>query len=50
MDPPPVAEMEIPSELLQLATTPLTEDHEDRFGVPTLDELGKKHCVSIEKD
>lgn len=41
MDPPPVAEMEIPAELLQHAMTPLTEDHEDRFGVPTLDELGR---------
>lgn len=41
MDPPPVAEMEIPSELLHRATTPLTDDHEDRFGVPTLDELGR---------
>lgn len=41
MDPPSVAEMEIPAELLQHAITPLTDDHEDRFGVPTLDELGR---------
>lgn len=41
MDPPPVAEMEIPSELLERVTTPLTDDHEDRFGIPTLDELGR---------
>lgn len=41
MDRPPVAEMEIPMELLRHATTPLTDDHEDRFGVPTLDELGR---------
>ncbi|XP_031635667.1 cryptochrome-1-like [Contarinia nasturtii] len=39
MDPPPVAEMEISPELLKAATTPLTDDHEDRFGVPSLDEL-----------
>lgn len=39
MDPPPVAEMEISPELLKVATTPLTDDHEDRFGVPSLDEL-----------
>lgn len=41
MDPPPVAEMEMPAELLKHAITPLTDDHEDRFGVPTLDELGR---------
>lgn len=41
MDPPPVAEMQIPPELLLRATTPLIDDHEDRFGVPTLDELGR---------
>lgn len=41
MDSPPVAEMEIPAELLEHATTPLTDDHDDRFGVPTLDELGR---------
>ena len=41
MDPPPVAETEITQEILQSATTPLTDDHEDRFGVPTLDELGR---------
>lgn len=41
MDPPPVAEMEIPAELLQNVMTPLTDDHEDRFGVPTLEELGR---------
>lgn len=41
MDPPSVAEMEITNELLQVAMTPLTDDHEDRFGVPSLDELGR---------
>lgn len=41
MDPPPVAEMEISPQLLQRAKTPLTDDHEDKFGVPTLDELGR---------
>lgn len=41
MDPPPVAEMEITQEILQSATTPLSDDHEDRFGVPSLDELGR---------
>lgn len=41
MDPPPAAETEITQEILQSATTPLVDDHEDRFGVPTLDELGR---------
>lgn len=41
MEPPPVAEMDISPELLHNATTPVSDDHEDRFGVPTLDELGR---------
>lgn len=41
MDPPPVAEIHISPELFQKATTPLTDDHEDRFGCPSLDELGR---------
>ncbi|XP_013195022.2 cryptochrome-1 [Amyelois transitella] len=40
MPPPPPAEAAITAQMLNGATTPLTEDHDDRFGVPTLEELG----------
>ncbi|XP_068629221.1 cryptochrome-1-like [Battus philenor] len=40
MPPPPPAEAAITAQTLNGATTPLTDDHNDRFGVPTLEELG----------
>lgn len=40
MPPPPPAEVAISTQNLNGAVTPLTEDHDDRFGVPTLEELG----------
>ncbi|XP_026485074.2 cryptochrome-1-like isoform X1 [Vanessa tameamea] len=40
MPPPPPAEPAITAEMLNGAVTPLADDHEDRFGVPTLEELG----------
>ncbi|XP_045503844.1 cryptochrome-1-like isoform X2 [Colias croceus] len=40
MPAPPAAESAISLQNLNGATTPLTVDHDDRFGVPTLEELG----------
>nr|AUG44606.1 cryptochrome 2 [Agrotis segetum] len=40
MPPPPPAEAPISAKTLNGATTPVTDDHDDRFGVPTLEELG----------
>ncbi|KAM3966799.1 cryptochrome 2 isoform 2-T2 [Aphomia sociella] len=40
MPPPPPAETTITPQMLNGITTPITSDHEDRFGVPTLEELG----------
>ncbi|XP_063833163.1 cryptochrome-1-like [Ostrinia nubilalis] len=40
MPPPPPAEPAISTETLNGATTPVSDDHDDRFGVPTLEELG----------
>lgn len=40
MPPPPPAEAAISARMLNGAITPLTDDHDDRFGVPTLEELG----------
>ncbi|XP_053601668.1 cryptochrome-1-like isoform X2 [Plodia interpunctella] len=40
MPPPPPAEAAITVQTLNGATTPLANDHDDRFGVPTLEELG----------
>ncbi|CAB3237253.1 unnamed protein product [Arctia plantaginis] len=40
MPPPPPAEKPITAHMLNGATTPLTDDHDDRFSVPTLEELG----------
>lgn len=41
MPPPPPAEVTITPQMLNGATTPITDNHDDRFGVPTLEELGK---------
>ncbi|XP_059049198.1 cryptochrome-1-like [Achroia grisella] len=40
MPPPPPAEATITTQILNGATTPVADDHDDRFGVPTLEELG----------
>ncbi|XP_047523326.1 cryptochrome-1-like [Pieris napi] len=40
MPAPPLSEAAITLESLNGATTPLSADHDDRFGVPTLEELG----------
>lgn len=40
MPPPPPAEVPISVQTLNGATTPVSDDHDDRFGVPTLEELG----------
>ncbi|KAL0850167.1 hypothetical protein ABMA28_012041 [Loxostege sticticalis] len=40
MPPPPPAEPAISAQTLNGATTPVSDDHDDRFGVPTLEELG----------
>lgn len=40
LPPPPPAVEVITGVTLNGATTPITNDHNDRFGVPTLEELG----------
>jgi cryptochrome len=40
MEPPPKPQATITEDILGNARTPLTEDHDERYGVPTLDELG----------
>lgn len=41
MDPPPQAEATVTQETVESSTTPTSDDHDDRFGVPSLDELGR---------
>lgn len=40
MDPPPKPEETVTAKLLGSSHTPLTEDHDIKYGVPTLEELG----------
>ncbi|XP_069354390.1 cryptochrome-1-like isoform X2 [Maniola hyperantus] len=40
MPPPPPAEVTITVQTLNGAVTPISDDHDDRFGVPSLEELG----------
>lgn len=40
MDPPPLAEPPVTARTLNGAHTPITEDHDEKYGVPTLEELG----------
>ena len=47
MPPPPPAEAPISAQSLNGATTPVTDDHDDRFGVPTLEELGKLRQIDF---
>lgn len=41
MPPPPPAEEAVNIATLNGTVTPIMADHDDRFGVPTLEELGK---------
>lgn len=40
MDAPSAAEGGITQKNIGIATTPLTDDHDEKYGVPTLEELG----------
>lgn len=40
MEPPPPAEATIVAETIGHAYTPVSDDHDERYGVPTLEELG----------
>lgn len=40
MGPPPQPELPVNQTTLNGATTPLSDDHDEKFGVPTLEELG----------
>lgn len=40
MEPPPQPEPLINKEIIGKARTPLQDDHDDKYGVPTLEELG----------
>ena len=40
MDPPPIPEQAITEEIIGNCRTPIFDDHEDKYGVPTLEELG----------
>lgn len=40
MDPPPPSEDKITAETIGYAQTPISGEHEERYGVPTLEELG----------
>lgn len=40
MDPPPPAEPTINHETVENTRTPVHDDHDEKYGVPTLDELG----------
>lgn len=40
MEPPPQSEPIITQETIGNARTPLQDDHDDKYGVPTLEELG----------
>lgn len=40
LGPPPQPELPVNQSTLNSAVTPLSDDHDDKFGVPTLEELG----------
>lgn len=40
MEPPPKPEPTIKEEIIGIAQTPIQEDHNEKYGVPTLEELG----------
>lgn len=37
----------ITGELMGKCTTPLSDDHDDKFGVPSLEELGEHHVMMM---
>lgn len=41
MGPPSAAESPVTSALLGPCCTPVTDDHDDKYGVPSLEELGE---------
>lgn len=47
MGPPAAAEPSISEDLLGQCYTPVNEDHDDKFGVPTLEELGPLSFVNL---
>jgi hypothetical protein len=42
MDSPSPAEAPVTPLLVRQATTPLRDDHDEKYGVPTLEELGER--------
>lgn len=40
MDPPPEPVERIHESTIGFARTPITEDHDEKYGIPTLEELG----------
>lgn len=40
MDPPPIPKQAITEEIIGNCLTPVFDDHDDKYGVPTLEELG----------
>lgn len=48
LGPPPEALDGIDNRLLEYAYTPLSDDHDEQFGVPTLEELGE-YCFRSPK-
>lgn len=50
MDLPPLPVPTITLEDLEGIVTPVSDDHDDKYGVPSLDELGQPflwHCMCI---
>lgn len=42
MDPPELPALTVTAACIGNAYTPLKDDHDDHYGVPTLEELGEK--------
>lgn len=42
MDPVEVPAESITAEIMGKCTTPLSDDHDDKYGVPSLEELGER--------
>lgn len=47
IDPPAPAEPTLTMELLANAYTPVLDDHDDKYAVPTLEELGRSLCSPV---
>lgn len=45
LDPPQQAESPVSVRLIANAFTPISEDHDETYGVPTLEELGKSKII-----